>query len=422
MINPLADPYIVLNKVYFGGKFLKQALSDTQMEPNGRARTVKICYGVLEKDVYLGYIIGANTQKPPRGGVKLILKIALYMLEFMGKHDYMVVDYAVTLAKNAGKEGAAGFINAFLRSYNIPPTPESADLRLSLEASAPLWMAKRIRRSYKSEAADILSAPSKGVCVRFERGKEEYLAAEHIDTPFENVHIFPNFTRDAAFFEGRYTFQSVGSVAICDAVEPCANFLDACAAPGGKSVLISKKCASVTACELHPHRTELIESYIRRMGVKNVTARTADSTIFMAEYDGVFDGVLCDAPCSGTGVINENPDIKLFRKESDIAELTALQIKILDNCSRYVKTGGRLYYSTCSVLPEENDSVAYNFLQRHPEFELAEPVSPLAHRTTKFGLQFLPHISLGAGFFIAEFVKKQVEARRHFITDPPSKV
>lgn len=407
MTNPLADPYIVLSKVYQGGKYLKQAIADTHVEPLNRGRTVKICYGVLEKDVYLEYIIGANSKKAPRGGIKLIIKIALYMLEFMGKHDYMVVDHAVTLAKKAGKEGASGYINAFLRSYKTPEMPKGADERLSVETSSPLWLAKRIRRSYKGEAAEILSAPSKGVCVRFARGKSEYLEAAHIDTPFKDVHIFPNFVRDGGFFGGDYTFQSVGSVAICDLIEPCENFLDACAAPGGKSVLLAGKCGRVTACEIHSHRTELIKSYVSRMGVNNVTAQTRDSTVFDPEYAEVFDGVLCDAPCSGTGVVNENPDIKLFRKESDIAELNVIQLKILENCSKYVKSGGRLYYSTCSVLPEENDSIVYNFLQNHAEFALNVPESPLPHKTTKYGLQFLPHISLGAGFFVTSFVKKE---------------
>ena len=141
------------------------------------------------------------------------------------------------------------------------------------------------------------------------------------------------------------------------------------------------------------------------MGAENITAVQADSSHFNDTYENYFDGVLCDVPCSGTGVINENPDIKLFRKESDIGELTKIQLSILENCSRYVKSGGRLYYSTCSILPEENDSVVYSFLQKHNEFALDIPDSNLTHRRTKYGLQFLPHISLGAGFFITGFIK-----------------
>ncbi len=406
MTNPLTDPYFVLSKVYSGGKFIKQALSETPIEQLNKARTVAICYGVLEKDIYLDYIISNNVTSSPKAAVKLILKIALYMLEFMGKHDYMVVDSAVELTKKLGKGGAAGFVNGFLRSYKLPELPQNPTEALAIKCSVPVWLAKKIKRSYKGEAEDILSAPSEGLCVRFERGAEQYLSKQHIDTPFDGAYIFPNFVRNTGFFTGEYTFQSVGSIAICTAISPCERLLDACAAPGGKSVLLSKKCASVTACELHPHRTELIKEYAKRMNADNVTAVTADSTQFIKEYENAFDAVLCDAPCSGTGVINENPDIKLNRKEEDILSLVKLQAEILDNCSRYVKDGGTLYYSTCSILPEENDSAAVGFLQRHSEYELTILSSPLAHKTTGYGLQFLPNISLGAGFYLTAFTKK----------------
>ena len=407
MNNPLVDPYIVLTKVYSGGAYLKQALASSPIEPLNRPRTSKICYGVLEKDIYLGYVIAANCRKAPKSAVRLILKIALYMLEFMGKHGYMVADCAVELAKKLGKDGAAGFVNAFLRSYKIPSLPAGGDERISVSASSPLWLAKRVRRSYKGEAEAILSAPSQGVCVRFERGEEEYLKGGYVKTPFEHVYIFKNFVRDCGYDAGEYTFQSVGSVAVCSVISPCANLLDACAAPGGKSVLLAKECGHLTSQELHPHRAELIKAYAKRMGADNISVVTGDASVFNQEWEGAFDGVLCDVPCSGSGVINENPDIKLFRREEDIASLTALQQKILSNCARYVKAGGSLYYSTCSILPEENDSAIFNFLQQDSGFELCIPESPLAHKKTKFGLQFLPHISLGAGFFVTKLVRKK---------------
>ena len=405
MTNPLTDPFLILSKVYKEGTYLKQAIASTPVEPLNKARTVKICYGVMERDLFLDAVISLNAQKQPKQAVRIILKIAIYMLEYMGKHDYMVVDFAVQLTKKLGKEGAAGFVNAFLRSYKLPDAPERTDERLSLECSAPLWLVKKLRRSYKADAENILKAQSPGICVRFERGAEEYLEKPHTDTPFEGVYIFKNFVRDAAFFAGDYTFQSVGSVAIASAISPCGSVMDACAAPGGKSVLLAKKCKSVTSCELHAHRVELINAYAQRMGVQNITAIQADSSHFLPEFEEKFDAVLVDAPCSGTGVINENPDIKLFRKESDIAELSELQLKILSNCARYVKSGGTLYYSTCSVLPEENDSVAHAFLEANLQYVLSLPSSPLPHMTTKYGLQFLPHISMGAGFYLTSFTK-----------------
>ena len=405
MTNPLADPYLILSKVYLNGQFLKQAIAAIPIEPLNKSRTVKICYGVLDKDCYLEHIIGVNAAERPKTTVRIILKIALYMLEFMGKHDYMVVDSAVALTKKLGKGGAAGFVNAFLRSYKLPEEPANKDEAIAFKCSAPLWLVKKLRRSYKDETEAILNAPSLGQGVRFVSGAENYLDKPHVDTPFNDVYIFNNFERDEGFFLGDYTFQSVGSAAICNAISPCESLLDACAAPGGKSAYLALKCKSVTSCELHPHRVKLIEEYFERMGVKNATAVQADSSVFNPDFAEKFDAVLCDVPCSGTGVINENPDIKLNRKEGDIASLTKIQLAILTNCSRYVKSGGMLYYSTCSILPEENDSIAVNFLKDNPNFTLAIPSSPLNHMATKYGLQFLPHISLGAGFYLTAFKK-----------------
>ncbi len=406
MTNPLTDAYLILDKVYCQGKYLKQAISCTPTDPQTRAKTVKVCYGVMEKDIYLNFIIDSNAKKAPKRAVKLIIKIALYMLEFMDKHDYMVVNNAVELCKKLGKEGAASFVNAFLRSYAVPILPVKEDDKLSILSSSPLWLAKKVRRTYKKEALDILTAPSKGLCVRFVRGEERYLNRPHIETPYKGVYIFPSFIRDECFFLGDYTFQSPGSIAVCDIIEPCDNFLDACAAPGGKSVLLSSKCKHIVAEELYSHRVELIRAYIKRMGPTNITPVCADAAVFNPEWDSLYDGVLCDVPCSGTGVINENPDIKYFRDEDDIPSLMMVQQEILATCSRYVKPGGCLYYSTCSILPEENDSTVYDFLKTHENFEAETSSSSLEHRQTKEGLQFLPHISMGAGFYVCKMRRK----------------
>lgn len=190
------------------------------------------------------------------------------------------------------------------------------------------------------------------------------------------MYLFEHFSRDEGYDAGDYTFQSVGSAAICDVIEPCGELLDACAAPGGKSVLLSKKCGRVTAFELHAHRAELIRLYRERMGAKNVFERQHDSSVFCPEYEEKFDGVLCDVPCSGFGTVSENPDIKLFRKETDMVSLKETQGKILSACSRYVKAGGTLYYSTCSVFGEENDEIVREFLNANPNFERRRRTAP----------------------------------------------
>ncbi len=402
--NPVYDPYLILTKVYAGGAHLKQALADTYIEEQNRARTVKIAYGVLENDLYFDACIRYYAPKAPKLAVRTILKISLYMLLFMDKKRYMVTDCAVDLCKKLGKSGVSGFVNAFLRRFDR----EAVDSEITEEwvkLSYPKYAYELLKKEYGKRAAAIASAPSAGVSVRFEQGGERYEERAKIPTPFANNYIFESFVRDSGYDEGDYTFQSVGSIAICEVVDPCMRLLDACAAPGGKSVLLSKKCDQVTSFELHGHRVELIKQYAARMGAENITALQKDSSLFDKEYEECFDGVLCDAPCSGFGTVSENPDIKLFRKQEDLIALQKSQREILQTVSRYVKKGGALYYSTCSVFEGENDGVVAEFLKNNPQFCMEGIDSPLAHEKKKYGLQFLPDTAYGAGFYVCKLRK-----------------
>lgn len=401
--NPLYDPYQILFKIYSGGALLKQAVADTYIEEINRARTIKIVYGVLENDIYLSYCIKYYAPKSPKLPIRIILKIALYMLIFMDKHKYMVADNAVELTKKLGKSGAGGFVNAFLRRFDLAQIPmPSGDEGLSVKYSFPLFAVKKIKEDYSFRLESILGAKSCGVTVRFVRGEEAYLSREHIKTPFPHMYIFKNFVRDENFFSGDYTFQSVGSAAICAAVDGGESVIDCCSAPGGKAVLLADKFKSVTACELHPHRVNLITQYKTRMGKENITETQADSTVFNPDYFEKFDAALCDVPCSGYGTVSENPDIKINRKEEDFISLSEVQSKILNNCSKYVKEGGKLYYSTCSIFSCENDGIIEKFLLTHHDYATEEIDSPLPHERTKYGLQFLPDTAFGAGFYVSK--------------------
>ncbi len=405
--NPLYDPFQILTKVYSDGAHVKQAIADTYIEELYKGRTVKIVYGVLENDLWLDYAIKFYAPKSPKLAVRILLKISLYMLLFMEKQKYMVTDCAVTLCKKLGKGGVAGFVNAFLRRFDKKAVDEALQKEKdgeSIALSYPAYAYKLLKKEYGSRASAIASAKSAGVSVRFSSGElpEKYEAKPHIATPFKGNYIFEHFVRDEGFDEGEYTFQSVGSIAICDVVEPCKNMLDACAAPGGKSVLLASKCGQVTSFEFHAHRVALIEAYKMRMGVDNLTAMQKDSSVFDESFAKTFDGVLCDVPCSGFGTVSENPDIKLFREEEDFASLRKAQMGILDVCSRYVKQGGYLYYSTCSIMERENDGVVGSFLKAHPEYVLESIDSLLPHEKKRYGLQFLPDAAYGAGFYVCK--------------------
>ncbi len=408
--NPVYDPYQILTKVYAEGAHVKQAIADVYIEEQYRARTVKIVYGVLENDGYFDFCIRHYAPKSPKAAVRLILKISLYMLLFMQKKRYMVTDCAVTLCKKLGKGGVGGFVNAFLRRFSAEEVEKAIPSGIegeAVRASYPLYAYEMLRAEYGERAQSIAAARSAGVSVRFREGEAAYTEKPHIKTPFAGNYIFENFVRGEGFDEGKYTFQSVGSVAICNVVEPCESLLDACAAPGGKSVLLAEKCRRVTSFELHAHRVALITAYKRRMCAENVTELQKDSAVYDEAYAERFDGVLCDVPCSGFGTVSENPDVKLFRKAEDFLALAKTQTAILDTCSRYVKSGGALYYSTCSLFSRENDEIVEHFLKTHSAFTVEKIDSPLAHDKKRYGLQFLPDRAYGAGFYVAKLRKAE---------------
>ena len=408
LTNPVYDPFQILTKIYSDGAHVKQAIADTYIEEQYRSRTVKIVYGVLENDGYFDQCIRFYAPKAPKLAVRTILKISLYMLLFMDKKRYMITDCAVDLCKKLGKSGVSGFVNAFLRRFDQAAVENALPKGLqgrAIALSYPYFAFEMLQKEYGDRAEKIAAAKSAGVSVRFVKNAEKYLEKPHIQTPFDGNYLFENFVRDEGFDNGEYTFQSVGSIAICDCVTPCEKLLDCCAAPGGKSVLLAAKCGQVTSFELHAHRVELISQYKRRMGVENITELQKDSAIFDEEYEEKFDAVLCDAPCSGYGTISEKPDIKLFRNKEVFAALAKAQSVILDTVCRYVKRGGALYYSTCSLFACENDDAVAAFLKNHPEFTVETLDSPLAHDKKKYGLQFLPDTAYGAGFYVCKLIK-----------------
>lgn len=424
MLVTYYDAYCVLTKVYSGGAYIKQALNDTVIEEKNRSQITKICYGVLDKDVTLSYIIKSLCDKSPKLAVRTVLKIGLYSMIYLKTPSYAVANTCVELVKKMGKGGTAGFVNAVLRKYvrDGVELPNNGVLALSIKYSYPEFIVKKLVDGYGVDVAEkIMSCDDEHTFVRFDNkvNGEEYLNKLnkiYDKTEFFNLFNVKNFKMDEGFYNGEYTFQSIGSVAICNAVlggskgeiiEDFSNkaLLDVCSAPGGKAVFLADYFKTVTACDIHEHRVSLINSYTNRMNKGNVFAKLIDATVFNKEFSDGFDVVLCDSPCSGTGVLKDNPDIKLNRSENDVANLTCLQLKILNNVSRYVKSGGYLCYSTCSVLREENDGVITEFLKSNLNFVEEKTDSRLPHINLKYGMQFLPHISSGAGFYFVKLKK-----------------
>lgn len=409
MINYFYDCYTILNKVYSEKTFIKQAIASSFIEEKNRALTIKTCYGVLDKDIELSYYISKLTEKSPKLTIRTILKIAMYAIKYLQKKEYAVTKNAVELVKKLGKGGTSGFVNAFLRKFikiEIPLPKNKIDY-LSIKYSYPKFALLELVEQYGFDRAEkIISAENLNTCLSFyDIDGEKYLnnlGLTFEKTPFDNVFLVKNFVRNADYDKGLYTYQALGSVAICDVIEPCEQLLDCCAAPGGKSIRLSYKCKNVTSWDIHPHRVDLIKDYILRMGRANINTEVKDAKELDQNLIEKFDTVLVDAPCSGLGVLNDNPDIKLNREVDNVISLNKEQISILKNVSKYVKKGGFLYYSTCSILSSENIAIINAFMSDINGFEICKIDSKLAHEDV-FGTNlFLPDISGGLGFFVAK--------------------
>ncbi len=416
MINVFYDAYRILFKVYSEGSFLKQAISEVSVDYKNRPKITKLVYGVLDKDVTLDYYVSFLCEKKPKRSVLIILKLAMYAIKFLGNAPHAVANGAVELVKKLGKGANAGFVNAVLRKYAETdiPLPEGKYERYSVLYSYPVFAVKRLAEDYGEErAAKIMNADEERTAVRFNKGVdgEKYLLDKRWNyekTPFYNCFFVKGFKRDEDYDKGIYTFQSVGSVAVCDLVGQGNLLLDACAAPGGKSVFLSDNFSYVVSRDIHAHRVKLIEEYAERMEKNNISAEIKDSSVSYAEDKENFDVVLCDAPCSGYGVIKDNPDIKLFRTDENVRELNGLQLQILRASADAVKVGGFLCYSTCSVFNAENDGIIGKFLEADGRFEAVRCESPLKNEKGKFGIRFFPDVSFGAGFYFCKMKRISV--------------
>ena len=288
MLNVFYDSYRILTSVYSDGAYLKRAMADIFIEEKNRPHTTKICYGVLDKDIELEYSINYLCDKRPKQAIRTILKIAFYSIKYLETAPYAVVDTAVELVKKLGKGGTSGFVNAILRKYiktEIPlPTDETE--RLSVKYSLPIFAVKRLLRDYgKEEAEALFETQSERTAVRFNVNSdgEKYLEDRRWNfekTPFSNTFFVKGFKRDEDFDKGVYTFQSIGSVAICDLIGGGEKLFDACAAPGSKSFTMAQQMrdrGEIYAFDLHPHRVRLIEAGMRRLGIACIRPAAADA-------------------------------------------------------------------------------------------------------------------------------------------------
>lgn len=421
MRKHIDSAYKILSKVYQEGTYSNMAFLGEHVSD----MSTRLVYGTLEENVKIDYILSQLIEKKPQKSVLTLLKIGTYaLLNLTDVPKFAIVSECVEVAKLNGKGGASGFINAVLKKvadgkYALPK--ESDENYLSVTYSKPQWFCDKLEKQYgKDVARSILSAKSTTLehirinsRMATDSDVEFLLKKNKTDFKKSDVGGYIVKANDAVrhmFDKGLVTFQSPSSILAVKAlgVTDGAQILDICSAPGGKAIYMSELCphGKVVACDLYPHRVALIQKYKNRMHTPNVKAVQADACVFNEEWKDAYDFVLCDAPCSCLGTFKKHPDVFLNKDEGCINELATTQRQILENAAKYLKVGGAMVYSTCTLFKEENENVVQDFLEKNVDFELEhvsglEKIDDGKYLDNKGMIQILPHDEYD-GFFIAK--------------------
>lgn len=387
------------------------------------ALITKICYGVLEKDITLEYIIHKYAKKVSSKEAMLVLKIGTYIGKYLNSiPNYTIVNECVNLIKKSKERFLSGFVNATLKNIlngkvDMPNTDDKA-YDMSIRYSVPYCWVQQFIKSFGLDFTQNMLSTTLTTLTHIrilkdinsfyqicDKEKIEYKKTAFSDT----CYIDYQKLRGVKSLDSAYVVQGLPSIITARNFAPNkeAVALDMCSAPGGKTMLLADATCRVVACDIYPHRLDLVKSYAQKLGKSNINCVVADATKFNKDFEGKFDYILCDVPCSGLGVVTKKPDIYLSRTLDNVKELNAIQTKILDNACRYLKPNGTIIYSTCSILPAENEDIVKKFLDSYKDFKSCNVNTFGVGAKDDCGMKtFYPHISGTEGFFIAKLERK----------------
>ncbi len=427
-----------LLKVHKDGAYSNLAV-DSLLKENGnlderdKAFVCNLVYGTLDRLILIDYNLGLYLNQPVRKlkpELHTILRMGTYQLLFMDKvPSRAAVNESVNLAKVNKSSFAASLVNAVLRRVSdnglkLPEGDENDPDFLAIKYSCPEWLISLWINSYGYDnaiqlAEKSLEAPPLVIRVNTTKVSvddliwklaEEGVVSEKTDIA-ENALVISNTgaVEDLlAYKEGLFHAQDLASQLCCMALDPKEGdtVFDLCSAPGGKAFTIAETMNNtgvVRAFDIYQSRVELIKSGAERLGLTNVYTYLSDASIYNENY-GKADKILCDVPCSGLGIIRRKPEIR-FKNKQDIDNLPDLQYRILCNAIRYLKEGGRLVYSTCTLNPKENEEICERFLAEHPDFSSVKILPEKQRYSETDSLTLMTHLHSTDGFFISAFVK-----------------
>lgn len=445
-----AIAYTILTEIdtneAFSNISLNRELSQANLEARDRGLTTEIVYGVLRMRGHLDYIINQFSKRSVDQldpGVRNLLRMGIYQIKFLDKiPTRAAVHTTVELAKKDFHQGITKFINGVLRNIDrnlhqikFPDQKRDPVGYISTYYSHPEWLVQKwLDRFGFTDTVELCEANNQVPDLMIRTNTLKINPATLADDLFEKhgLDVFllsypyeglllenaTGFTNLNEFKEGFFTVQGQASMTVAHAlqVEPGMKVADLCAAPGGKTTHIAalmENEGEVLAVDIHPHKINLIEENCRRLGVTNVKTLCADTSILDLE-EGSFDRLLLDAPCSGLGLLAQKPEIRWMKSQKEIDELVELQRTLLRKGFTWLKPGGILVYSTCTIVEEENQKMVDEALQM-ANLELIDlrHLLPAEERDifAENGLdapylEFLPQISETEGFFIAAFRKK----------------
>ena len=409
---------------------LGSVMDAQKLQPRDRALAASIAYGVMQNRILLDHVIAAGSSmelKKIEPKVLDILRVGAYQLLMLDRvPPRAAVDSAVKLCRQLGYQRASGFVNAVLRhiASEKPPIPEGKDAAsLSVRWSHPLWLTELYIEMLGPEEAgrlleaDNAPAPITLQCNTLRTDAASLIASLQAEGLEGRLHpSIPGCVvldggavqHTAAYRNGDFYVQDAAArmAVMVAAPKKGQQILDACSAPGGKTfaAAIESAGAEIAACDIHENKLRRIEDGAKRLGLEGIRCITQDARQFRPEFEERFDLVIADVPCSGLGVIRKKPDIR-YKDPAAFDALPAIQLDILRNVARYVKKGGTLLYSTCTVRREENSGVCAAFLAETDAFAAQDFVLPDGSASAGGMLQLWPQRNGTDGFFIAKMRK-----------------
>lgn len=393
---------LVLYKNAYSNITLNMYLNKYKLSREDKSLITEIVYGTLKHKL----IIDETLNYYLREGVEsinnitlTILRISIYQFKYLDKvPDFAIVNEAVDLCKKYRGIKESKLVNGVLRNYMRKGEPHlkcsGYEQKLSFKFSFPIWMIKLFLEQYgEQKAIKILEGSNEkpALTVRANLLKAEYedimemlekekYDVEESETCPEGIIINKgsSIENNQYFNEGYITVQDESAMLTAPLMDlqPDYKVIDMCSAPGGKTTHMAEimnNKGEILAFDIYEHKIKLIEENAERLGINIIKAEMKNAEEYDEKLEEWADCVLVDAPCSGLGIIRKKPEIKWNKKLRDLQELTTVQYNILNNAAKYVKKGGTLFYSTCTLNKEENEKIVELFIKNNPKFEI-EPI------------------------------------------------